>query len=383
MITSIRLSNFKCFRTLSLELGALNVFAGMNGAGKSTVIQSLLAIRQSWESGGLANNHLQLNGTLVDLGTAGEVYCADPNSEYIEIMMSGAELNSALELRSKQSDQQSNEYFLHLNPQADIEGRVKIIGLFLEPFNYLHAERVGPRKVFPIPLEEVSSLRVGKCGESAAYIVASELKEIEIENGSIILESSDGKEYPTLHYQWELWMDKLFPGFASESEIYNQADQVRLSLALQTQQTGQSLYVRPTNTGFGLSFVLGIIVAGLVAKPGTLLMVENPEAHLHPRAQSMIGEFLARVAAGGTQVFVETHSEHVLNGIRRMVKQTILAPGYVRFHFFARNSSDFEPSVTPITVSPSGDISSWPQGFFDQLDKDLSIIHDYHDKLSE
>ena len=374
MITSIRVVNFKCFRDRSLELGALNVFAGMNGAGKSTVIQSLLAIRQSWESGNLTNDRIQLNGTLVDLGTAGEVYCADPTSEAIEIILSESEQNSSLELRCTHSEEHSNEYFLHLDSDVLIEARSNTSALFSEPFNYLHAERVGPRKVFPIPLEEVNSLRVGKCGESAAYIVASELKETAVENTWLLLESSDGKEYPTLHYQWVLWMARLFPGFNADSEIYSQADQVRLSLALQRQQTGQSLYVRPTNTGFGLSFVLGIIVAGLVATPNTVLMVENPEAHLHPKAQSMIGEFLARVAAGRTQVFVETHSEHVLNGIRRMVKQTILTPEDARFHFFARTSNDFEPSVTPIPVSQSGDISSWPEGFFDQLDRDLSII---------
>lgn len=372
MITSIRLSNFKCFRTLSLELGALNVFAGMNGAGKSTVMQSLLAIRQSWESSSLAKEHIQLNGTLVDLGAAGEVYCADPNSEFIEIILRGIEPDAGLELHSTQAEHYSNQYFLTLDSPVRIDGSIP--ALFSDPFNYLHAERIGPRKVFPIPLDEVNSLRVGKCGESAAYIVASELKETEIGNDSIILESSDGREYPTLHYQWALWMARLFPGFEADYQIYDKADQVRLGLALQRQETGQSLYVRPTNTGFGLSFVLGIIVAGLVAKSNTVLMVENPEAHLHPRAQSMIGEFLARVAAGGTQVFVETHSEHVLNGIRRMVKQTILTPDAVRFHFFARTSTNFEPSVTPIAVSSSGDISAWPKGFFDQLDQDLSII---------
>jgi predicted ATPase len=169
-------------------------------------------------------------------------------------------------------------------------------------------------------------------------------------------------------------MARLFPGFDEESEIYNEADQVRLGLALQTEQTGQSLFVRPTNTGFGLSFVLGIIVAGLAAQPNTILIVENPEAHLHPRAQSNLGEFLGRVSAGGTQVFVETHSEHVVNGIRRMIKQTILTPEIGRFFFFSKASNAFEPSVLPISVTPSGDFSAWPEGFFDQLDNDLSVI---------
>jgi predicted ATPase len=243
-----------------------------------------------------------------------------------------------------------------------------------EPFNYLQAERVGPRKVFQIPPEEGHPLSVGKCGENASYIIASERRETRIGNDFLILESSDEREYRTIQYQWALWMARLFPGFQGESEIYNAADQVRLALALQRGETGQGLFVRPTNTGFGLSFVLGIIVAGLAAKRDTILIVENPEAHLHPKAQSMVGEFLARVSAGGTQVVVETHSEHVLNGIRRMIKQTVLTPDTVRFFFFAKSLREFSPSVTLIPVSPSGDIAHWPEGFFDQLDRDLGII---------
>ncbi|MEK6288033.1 MAG: DUF3696 domain-containing protein [Acidobacteriota bacterium] len=374
MIASITLTNFKCFRSRTMDLGMINVLAGMNGAGKSTVIQSLLAVRQSWESGSLSRGTLKLNGSLVDLGTSGEVYCADPDGDSIEIILRGSEQDQVLHLQSGEFEKYRTHYSLPLRSDTLIEERALTSGLFLEPFNYLHAERVGPRKVFQISPDEGHPLRVGKNGENAPYIIASELRETEITNSILVLESSDEKEYPTIQYQWALWMARLFPGFDGESEIYSRADQVRLGLALQRQQTGQSLFVRPTNTGFGLSFVLGVIVAGLAATSDTVLIVENPEAHLHPKAQSMIGEFLARVAAGGTQVFVETHSEHVLNGIRRMVKRTILTPDKVRFLFFAKPLDAFEPSVTQIAVSESGDIATWPDGFFDQLDNDLSVI---------
>jgi predicted ATPase len=243
-----------------------------------------------------------------------------------------------------------------------------------EPFNYLNAERVGPRKAFHIPSDEENTLFVGKGGENAPYIIASKYRETIVSNDFVVLESANGQELPTIQYQAALWMARLFPGFDQEWELFRLADQGRLGLALQTLQTGQSLFVRPTNTGFGLSFVLGIIVAGLAAKPTTILIVENPEAHLHPRAQSGLGEFLGRVAAGGTQVFVETHSEHVLNGIRRMIKQSVLTPEAVQLFFFARVPSQLEPSVSPISISRSGDFSAWPDGFFDQLDKDLSDI---------
>lgn len=370
MISSLSLTNFKCFRSLTIGLGQLNVLAGINGAGKSTVIQSLLVVRQSLKAN--SGDRLQLRGNLTDLGTAAEVYCAEPSSDVVEIAITHSD-DSTIVMRSAQSKTPSTDsakqYFLKLTSPASGS-----TNLLREPFNYLQAERIGPRKVFHIPSDEAHPLFVGRDGENAAYILASERRETRINNEFLILESSDGREYPTIQYQWTLWMARLFPGFADESEIYDRADQVRLGMALQMQQTGQNLYVRPTNTGFGLSFVLGIIIAGLAAKRDTVFIVENPEAHLHPRAQSNLGEFLGRVAAGGTQVFVETHSEHILNGIRRMVKQTVLTPDTVRFFFFTKGPHVFEPSVSPIVISPTGDFSEWPDGFFDQLDKDLSVI---------
>ena len=370
MIQSISLTNFKCFSSVTLNLARLNVFAGINGCGKSTVIQSLLALRQSTQSGSLAQGRVQLRGNLTDLGTAREVYCAAPNSDSIEITIKHSE-GPQIELRCPQSREYSGEYFLRLAGNA---ADLNLGNLFSEPFNYLNAERIGPRKIFQIPSSEGHPLCVGKYGENAPFIVASEHRQTEVSNKCLILESSDGNEYPTVQYQWTLWMARLFPGFDAEYEIYSQADEVRLGLALQMQQTGQRLFVRPTNTGFGLSFALGIVVAGLVAGPNTILIVENPEAHLHPSAQSNLGEFLGRVSAGGTQILVETHSEHVLNGIRRMIKQTVITPQLVQFLFFSKSPSSLEPSVLPISVSASGDFSAWPNGFFDQLDKDLTSI---------
>jgi predicted ATPase len=374
MIKSLSLTNFKCFRGVSLEFGMINVLAGMNGAGKSTVIQSLLAIRQSWESGSLEDGRLQLNGPFAELGTAGEVFCANPSSETVEVAIDATNLADSLRLTCLQAKDRSAEYLLRFEKNSLQSSGLDRYGLFSEPFNYLHAERIGARKVHSISPTEEHPLNVGKFGENAAYIVGSDRRETRLEGGARVLESDDGKEYPTVQYQWELWMARLFPGFNGEAEIYPRADQIRLGLSLQRQETGQALFVRPTNTGFGLSYVLGIVVAGLVARPGTMLIVENPEAHLHPKAQSTLGEFLARVAADGAQVIVETHSEHIMNGVRKMIKQGILQPQDARLYFFGKDLGAFEPTVTPIAVSAKGELSSWPEGFFDQLDKDLNFI---------
>lgn len=374
MIQQVSLTNFKCFKSITLELRAASVLAGVNGAGKSTIIQALLSLRQSWDSGSLIKGRIELAGPLTDLGTAGEVYCADPISDDIRLAFRASD-GSAFEMSCVQSESTSRQYSLRTSRGLhDDERNFQSLGLFSEPFNYLHAERVGPRKVFQIAPDGEHPLSVGKHGEAAPSIVASEYRETPVHSDHLLLPSADGKEYSTLQYQWPLWMARVFPGFDAESEIYARADQVRLGLALQRHATGRPLFVRPTNTGFGLSFVLGIVVAGLVARPDTVLIVENPEAHLHPRAQSMMGEFLGRVAAGGAQVIVETHSEHVVNGLRRMVKQSILDPDELRLFYFARNGDNLEPSVVPISVSHEGGLSMWPEGFFDQLDDDLNSL---------
>jgi predicted ATPase len=373
MIRSIKLTNFKCFQNLEVETRSLNVLCGINGAGKSSVIQAMLAVRQSWSSLNLVRNRLQLNGSLVELGTAGELYCAEPSGKTIELQFVSDKLDIPVSIKIPYREEYSSSYSLDFEP-APWQTREPTFELFQEHFNYLHAERTGPRKAFNIPPDDGSSINVGRYGENAPYIIASSLKNSSVFCNSLQLESSDGKVYPTLDYQWPLWMARLFPGYYLDSEIYSQADQVRLAHALQRKQTGQRLFVRPPNTGFGVSFVQGIVTAGLIAAPGTVLIVENPEAHLHPRAQSVIGEFLARVAAGGAQVFVETHSEHVVNGMRRIVRQQLLQADDLRVHYFNSPPGTFSPKVEPITVKQDASLSHWPDGFFDQLDRDLETL---------
>jgi predicted ATPase len=127
--------------------------------------------------------------------------------------------------------------------------------------------------------------------------------------------------------------------------------------------------IRPPNMGFGVSYALPIIVAGILATSGTLLVVENPEAHLHPAGQSRMGRFLGRVAGAGAQVIVETHSDHVVNGIRlATVEDHTIGTDAIVVYFF-----DDENPVT-IEVTEKGGLTKWPPGFFDQLEDDLGRL---------
>jgi predicted ATPase len=90
----------------------------------------------------------------------------------------------------------------------------------------------------------------------------------------------------------------------------------------------------------------------------------------------LIGEFLARVAAGGPQVFVETHSDHVVNGVRIAHKNAVVTTADVTFFAFGRTDEYESHVVASVPIDENSEFPSRPDYFFDQLDKDLRIIYD-------
>jgi predicted ATPase len=168
-------------------------------------------------------------------------------------------------------------------------------------------------------------------------------------------------------------MREFFPGCGLDVQPVPNANQVSLGLRTSDATT----YHRPQDVGFGLTHVLPILTAALAANSANVLLIENPEAHLHPAGQSLMGQFLARVASAGVQVLLETHSDHVLNGVRRAVRDSMLAPHDVAIHFFQerdRAAANGSSQVVSPQIDSQGNIDHWPEGFFDQLDKDMSYF---------
>jgi predicted ATPase len=104
------------------------------------------------------------------------------------------------------------------------------------------------------------------------------------------------------------------------------------------------------------------------------MIVENPEAHLHPSAQSRIGQFLAKVASTGVKVIVETHSDHVVNGIQVAVAGREINPAGITVNFFNQTENSRQPDLKSISVHEKGELSSWPKGFFDQTQIDFAEL---------
>ncbi|MCY3879591.1 MAG: DUF3696 domain-containing protein [Rhodobacteraceae bacterium] len=229
---------------------------------------------------------------------------------------------------------------------------------------YITAERLGPREYYAYDDPQLTPV-VGSRGEYAASLLFSG-RECHV-----LPELLVSGVPPTRFRQVEAHMAGFFPGIVLAIERVPRANAVTLGVRV----SSDTDFHRPVHTGFGLTQVLPIVVAALSADKEDLLLIENPEVHLHPAGQAAMGEFLGKVASAGLQVLIETHSDHVLNGIRRAVRKGMLSCESVALHFFNQRSAeqnDSSPQVQSPAIDSYGNIDSWPKGFFDQFDNDMN-----------
>jgi predicted ATPase len=116
------------------------------------------------------------------------------------------------------------------------------------------------------------------------------------------------------------------------------------------------------------------LVALLSAKRGYLVLLENPEAHLHPRGQSKMGELIARATLVGAQIIVETHSDHIMNGIRVAARRQLIKPESAAFHFFQRAENGRDIDVETPELDEEGRLDYWPKNFFDEWKANLDKL---------
>jgi predicted ATPase len=363
VIRELRLQNFKRFENQSLDIGTLTLLSGLNGMGKSSVLQSLLLLRQSYQQGVLNHDGLALNGELVHIGTARDALFEDAKEDKIGFDLIFGSNHEA----NWQFDYDIQADVLKLTSPA-VSPETYKFSLFSDDFQYLQAERIGPRTSFEISDFQVRQHhQLGTMGEYTAHFL-SVFRDDEIPNSN--LAHPQAKSLNLLS-QVEAWLSEISPG--TRIHITNNPGMDLVSLQYSFGLSGE---YRATNVGFGITYTLPVITAILSAKLGALLLIENPEAHLHPKGQARIGNLLAHAAAGGVQIILETHSDHVLNGIRLAVHGGNLASDALQLHFFQRRKA--ENKVVSEVVSPRmdrrGRIDQWPDGFFDEWDNSLTAL---------
>lgn len=387
MITRLQLRNLKCFEKLSLPLAPLTLLTGFNAAGKSSAVHGLLLLAQAIRQGG-RSSRLPLNGPLVRLGTPGDLlghaggaelgfgvesvdasiyWTLGPGEERTGHTLSISSIDWDCGTENGRVVLENNLPLSALTPDcapSPVHNLSKSLGDTL----FISAIRAGMNEAFPSP-EEPDPIwaDVSATGEHAAWWFSSMADE----------DVAEQRRHPSepialLRHQFNAWAGELFPGAEANAQRIAGTNFVRLELRTHVADAWR----RPANIGYGFSYVFPILVAGLLARPGQILVVDSPEAHLHPMGQSRMGRFLAAVATSGVQVIVETHSDHVLNGVRLAVRDGKLLPEQLAVHFFNQppRTEKAPAHVIALRVDKNGNLSEWPQGFFDQAEKDLAAL---------
>lgn len=372
MITQIDLHFFKCFELLKLPLADLTLLSGSNASGKSSILQALVILHQTMREHEWSIR-LVLNGNALKMGTVADVVDKVHGRRKFEIALNADGQNYRWVFSGERSEMslavdrveiggvvtQSPSKLQHLFPNSNNAGTSNLAQR-LRNLTYLTAERIGPREFYPLEDRQIATV-VGPEGEHAVCLL--HLGRDEHVQEELAIEDVP----PTRLRQVEARMKIFFPGCGLAVEQVPRVNAVTLGL----RTSEDTDFHRPIHVGFGLTQVLPIVVAGLSASKGDILLIENPEVHLHPAGQALMGQFLADVARAGVQVIVETHSDHILNGIRRAVKGLRLEPDQVALHFFKPRKEDEAQAISP-QIDKSGNIDVWPDGFFDQFDKDMN-----------
>ncbi|MBP2543186.1 DUF3696 domain-containing protein [Acinetobacter guillouiae] len=357
MIEHIFLKNFKCFSQQDFKLAPLTVFCGSNSAGKSTAIQAILSAKQNLNN--IKNMFFNVDGELFSFGKLKDLLSHNPIDNEVIININDFKLKlitDKLDVKTCLINEETSNFDILFN-------------LFSNDFIYLCAERFGPRSSFEI-VNNNEKLDIGIFGQYALSTFSIH-QDKPANNQSFAKEickhlftSDNNDEVIFTDALVREAMRKVCPSFSMNVIEAGEIDRV-YNMYLSGSES-----IRPINVGFGVSYVLPIIISASLIKPGGILIVENPEVHLHPSAQSNLIKILCELSKTGVQVIIETHSDHIINGIRVFAKESKFNENGVIINSVTVDNHD-KRNVKEINIDNDGNLSALDTGFFDQINKDL------------
>lgn len=350
MLSKIIINDYKCLVDCSIEFKAINLFAGSNSSGKSSVLQALLAASDniSAENGkhGLKNNR-----TETSIFNDVRNFVTNAKSYKIDIACDEQEPTS---LRFTPGDDSYQTTIVdQLNDASQELLKTFEIGNIL----YLPAMRPGGVHRQPINLDPENKL--GNSGEFIFDYYAKHRSDILDE--SLILTSG----IQTLEGQVNGQLEKL-TGYKLIVETIGNNHYVRF-------ETRSGKQLLPYHIGTGVAYIAEVIISCFATPKDGVIIMENPEIHLHPKAQADLIDFMAEIAKAGIQIIIESHSDHLFNGIRRLISQDILSLSEVSVYNFRQDENGLTKAEN-VEFTSNGGIKKYIPGMFDQFDNDLDAI---------
>lgn len=392
---------------VSIEFGRLTVLAGANSSGKSSLMQPLLLLKQTFEAP-YDPGRLLLDGANVSLGTAREALWKD--AETFTITLETAEGLSgkmtfcpdeeSYSFRTVECVWSYRDFTLLLQPEMP-SGEVKTGQSLKKRFEKLLSQWLQVPVIIAEELEISPSLHRGFLilgpGGGKVWLgpmfpwdpfmeIAQRLIHVPALRGNPqrrYLYTIPVKPYfPGLFPDyvagvitlWQekqderlkgLWDDLQHMGLTWKVEARRLSDkEVELRVGRLCKVSDIEDTINIADAGFGISQGIPVVVALRAAEPGRMLYIEQPEIHLHPNAQVKLADLLVQAAQRDVQVVVETHSDLILLGIQKAVAEGKAEPNDVKLHWFERDQEGIT-HVRTAELDEEGTFGDWPVDFDD------------------
>lgn len=375
MIDKVHIEALKSIKNLTVQCTNLNLLVGTNSSGKSTFLQALLLMAQN------DVEDVGLNGKLAALGDFREVrnYYMPNQSIKIEVWRDGKKKPAWIEFKEDKENESytqltSSDKYMKMeipdimNPLNYDSEEARLLEEKYD-FHYLSCHRVGANDIF---LKNMfNDYDFGIDGKYAfAYLLKHESDPLD---ESIVVKNEEITN--SFLEQVNYWLN-----YIAGTTLY--INDLKKTNYLQVKYnnnpanaSSEALYCRPVNVGSGISYLISILIMCLGSEEKSVIIIENPEIHLHPKAQSRLCEFLYFISISGRQLFVETHSDHIFNGIRVGISTGKMDRNKISVNFFAM-SKQYETQCNPILFKEYGKIVGTNEemsidDLFDQFELDL------------
>jgi predicted ATPase len=431
-ITRIAVTGFKSLATKTdVEIRPLTVLAGANSSGKSSLMQPLLLMKQTLESSVIPAGPFLLSGPytryteakqfLSRIGPEIETRQSMAiDFEISEILTAGltfaTELNATFDvIETRGSDRvKSTQWKINKDSTSDylksIDSVFKVV-LMHKGLKEVSAER---HKFYHC----IRAYASQSAGPSLQLFGLHELHEISILNSEIrrlvhipglrgdqlrkwllaevpstnMYEGPFESYVPSIIEYWQQTNPLISPsinelnaalkllGLASSVRTLRLNESEVEMCVPRTFDSGDGDYVNVADVGLAVSTVLPVLVALIQAEPGQLVYIEQPELHLHPKAQVLMAELLTKAANRGVRLVIETHSSLVLRGILTEVAKDKISNDKVILHWFERDNRTGLSTVKHANPDTAGRVGDWPEDF---SDVELRSDNDYLDAVEE
>lgn len=372
-LKQLTLENFKAFQKCELSLAPLTILIGENSAGKSSLLQALLLLKQTLEAPS-GSGILNLNDHYVQFHTFREMVFGMPNKEAIVGFELRFQDNKQLkfEIGTQKGSNQLNLLTVYLNDEELLdkasskllEGNTTLFSLLkniLQSSKDEVAKQLHETAIMPILTDIGYLLPIRPPPPRYYHLRGTQPDWIGL----------DGKDMPDFLESHPSIKKQVRDWFVEKAQIAREVKfkpkEKHSEMEITFLEAKSGLEIDISRLGLGFSQMLPIVVATFSQKK--MLIFETPEIHTNPKLHGVMTDLFIEGAKQGKQVLIETHSEHLVYRVQRRIAEGLIAPDAVALYYVQQG--DKGAIAEQLTITEKGEIPDWPLGFFEAEMEDI------------